>query len=53
VEFRNVYGKIDNRQYSNNTFDVAANTKKGLIIPPSGGIFEIKYTDFDIVGRAS
>lgn len=53
VEFRNIYGKIDNRQYSNNIFDVSANTKKGLIIPPPGGIFEIKYTDFDIIGRAS
>ena len=52
VEFRNVQDIVNNRQYSTSTFDVSSNTKKGVIIPPSGGIFEIRYPDVDIIGRA-
>lgn len=51
VEFRNVYGNINNRKYSNTSFDVLSNTKKGIIIPTPGSIFEIKYPDFDIEGK--
>jgi hypothetical protein len=52
VEFRNIQDTVNNRQYSSSTFDVSSNTKKGVIIPPQGGIFEIRYPDVDIIGRA-
>jgi len=52
VEFRNINNTVNNRQYSTSTFDVSSNTKKGVIIPPPGGIFEIKYPEVDIIGRA-
>jgi hypothetical protein len=52
VELRNIQGTVNNRAYSTSTFDVSSNTKKGIIIPPPGGIFEIKYPDVDIIGKA-
>jgi hypothetical protein len=52
VEFRSINGVVNNRQYSTTTFDVTSNTKKGVIIPPPGGIFEIRYPEVDIIGRA-
>ena len=48
----NVSGFYDGRQYSNVMFDVDAYEKNGIISPPAGGIFELKYPNFDIVGRA-
>lgn len=53
IVFNNVSGKIANRTYSNETFDVQANTRHGIIFPPPGAIFEIKYTEFDIIGKAA
>ena len=52
VQFSNINNVVNNRQYSTSTFDVSANTRKGVIIPPPGGIFEIRYPDVDITGRA-
>jgi len=52
VEFKNVNGVINNRTYSDSTFDVSSNTRKNVIIPPPGGIFEIRYPEVDIIGRA-
>lgn len=51
--FDNVVGTVNNRTYSNITFNVAANTKMGIIFPPGGGIFEIRFPEVDIIGRAS
>lgn len=34
--------------YSRNKFSVYDNYKNGIIYPPTGGIFELKYEDFDI-----
>lgn len=54
IEFVNVTGVVAGREYSGNRFDVNANTINGsFIVPPRGGIFEIKYKYFDIVGRTS
>jgi len=50
--FKNVNGIVNNRTYSDYTFDVQNNIKKGVIIPPPGGIFEIRYPEVDIVGKA-
>lgn len=53
VEFKNVSGKINNRQYSDISFDPKLNLRKGILYPPEGGIFEFRYPDFDIVGRTT
>jgi len=38
--------------YSEEIFDVDLNTVREIIYPPTGGIFEIKYTSDDIVGSS-
>lgn len=53
MRFDNVVGIVNNRQYSNVTFDVNSNTRLGLVFPPAGGIFEVRYPEVDIVGKAS
>lgn len=54
VKFVNVSGTVNNRLYSTVTFNSNSyTTASKLIIPPPGGIFEIKYKDIDIIGRAS
>lgn len=45
-------GTILERVYSEVGYDIEGNTVKGLVIPPPGGIFEIKYPDYDIIGSA-
>lgn len=52
VEIKNIYGTIDNREYSNQTFNVNSFTKKGILFGPPGSIFEIRYPNFDIIGTA-
>lgn len=51
LKFTNLVGVINNKIYSNESYDVTSNTLKGYIIPPLGGIFEIRYPSIDIVGR--
>jgi len=50
--FYGINDVVNNRTYSNVTFNVKDNTRRGMIYPPPGGIFEIKYPEVDIVGRA-
>ena len=38
-----------NRTYSNNIINLKNNIKDGILYPPEGGIFELKYPSFDIV----
>jgi hypothetical protein len=52
VKIENLTGLNANRTYSEVHFDVKSNTVKNLIIPPPGGIFEVRFPDVDIVGRA-
>lgn len=52
VKFENVVGMNSNRMYSDVHYDVKSNTVKGLVLPPAGGIFEVRFPDVDIVGRA-
>jgi hypothetical protein len=51
LTINNVGGTINDIKYSNIIFNISQNTKNGLIIPPPGGIFEVKYPDFDIIGN--
>jgi len=53
TKFQSITGKIDNRQYGYETFDVESNTRQGIIFPPPGAIFEIRYPEFDVTGRVS
>jgi Co/Zn/Cd efflux system component len=53
VKFENISSSTENRVYSSNQFDVSSNTRKGILFPPAGGIFEIKYPQYDIIGRAA
>ena len=46
-------GIIDDRIYSDASFNVDANTIKGLILGPPGSIFELRYPKHDIVGHVS
>ena len=50
----NIIGKsgiINGNFYSDSDFNARENLDRGFIFPPSGGIFEIKYPDDDIVGQ--
>ena len=33
-------------------FSVASHTDRGIIVPPPGSIFELKYPDDDVIGSA-
>lgn len=52
IKFNNLTGTVKNKLYSQIPFNVQVNTKNQIIYPPEGGIFEIKYPDVNIVGRA-
>lgn len=53
VEFGNLNGVVNGRTYCDSTFDIESNTRQNMIIPPPGGIFEMKFPEVDIVGKAS
>ena len=46
-------GVVEDRVYSGMSFDVDANTAKGLVVGPPGSIFELRYPKYDIIGNAS
>ncbi len=52
ISIKNLSQIVDNRIYSDTSFDVKSNTIKGFILPPPGGIFQCRFPDFDIVGAA-
>jgi len=52
IDFFNLNGTVNGRNYSNVSYNVKDNTRRGMIYPPPGGIFEFKFSDIDIVGRA-
>lgn len=52
LTLNNLYGTVKNRTYSATTFDIANNTKNQIVYPPNGGIFELRYPDVNIIGRA-
>jgi hypothetical protein len=53
IEFKNLHGSINNLSYSDVSYDIKSNLRKGILYPPPGGIFEFRYLDTDIVGRTS
>jgi hypothetical protein len=50
VKVKNVFGTVGERQYSQIRYNLDVNTKKNLILPPPGGIFELKFSSDDILG---
>lgn len=44
-------GVFEERSYSDYHFHVKANTDRGMIFPPAGGMFEVKFPDDDIIGK--
>ena len=51
IRFVNISGNIANREYSNITHNVKSYTKRQMIFPPPGGIFEIRYPNVDIIAK--
>ncbi len=52
VRVENVNNLVDGRMYSEIYHDLQNFTHRGVIIPPPGGIYELKYSDDDILGKA-
>lgn len=53
VKFYGLTGTYKGREYTDIMFNVAENSQKGILFPPMGGIFEIRYPNFDIIGSAN
>jgi len=53
ITFSSVSGNLNGVAYSEVIFNVEQNTTNGLLVPSPGGIFEIRYPDFDIVGNTT
>lgn len=52
VKIENLTNHVDGRDYSEVYHDIQNFTHRGVILPPPGGIFELKFPDEDILGRA-
>ena len=55
IDLQNISGPVGDsnpRVYSEYEFDMAANTLNGIVFPPPGGIFELRFKDYDIIGAA-
>ena len=50
VVITNLFGTVDNLSYSNQQFDITANTSRGIIFGPPGSMFEVKNPDVVIRG---
>lgn len=53
LNINNLSGYNDGLMYSNHKFNMTQNVKKGLIFPPLGGIFELKYPETNIIGKTA
>lgn len=52
VSFTNVFGTTDGLSYSDDRFTITDNLRDGMLICPTGAIFQLKYPTRDIVGSA-
>lgn len=50
--FTSLTGEIDERTYSSFSINPSTSIRKGILSPPVGSIFEVKYPDVDITGNA-
>jgi len=50
----NITGTVGDRVYSDVRYDITTNLiNNSILIPPPGGMFEIKYLNSDLIGRVS
>ena len=52
-KFTNKFLNEDSRSYSSYRFDIQANTQSGILSFPEDVCWELKYPNFDIVGRGN
>ena len=52
IEMINLSGVVSGKIYSNVILNIDDATFKGMVFPPAGGIFEMKYPTSDIMGTA-
>lgn len=52
VKIEALSGEVDGRIYSDKIFDVKNSTRNKIIYPPDGCIFELKYPQVNIMGKA-
>ena len=45
-------GQVEDRVYSNTSFDFKESQTNGMIIPDRGSMFELKFSTSDIIGTA-
>ena len=50
LKFMNFFGTENEQDYSSEIFDLNVNLVNGLIVPPQSSIFELKYSNTDIIG---
>jgi hypothetical protein len=48
-----ITGVIGGRSYSSTSFDFSRGTKRGMVVPPPGSIFELRFPEHDIMGSAA
>lgn len=46
-------GNVGDREYSVESFEKTSIQKNGLVVGPAGSIFELKFTEFDIIGSTT
>jgi hypothetical protein len=52
IKIKNLSGTNQGNVYSDFIYPIAENDRNGIVYPPEGGIFEMKYPQFDIKGKA-
>lgn len=52
IQIRSISGTVSGREYSSSTFNPTDLLSLGVVRCPAGAIFELKYPDYDIIGRA-
>jgi len=50
LEMINLSGTVSNKIYSNVILNMEQATFKGIVTPPGGGIFQMRYPNYDIIG---
>lgn len=53
LRFDVLTGQQSGRTYSDESYDIQANTRHDIVYPPPGGIFEIRYPEHDVIGRTA
>lgn len=50
LRFKSLSSTVDGREYQGSSINIATNTIRGLLFPPPGGMFQVKYPNFDLIG---